>query len=80
MGDLNLNSLLYYETNEAVKNFFNLAIRNGLMPQINSATRRITRETATATAQTKSFSENDIFSGVLKADISDLLPIYHFKI
>lgn len=80
MGDLNLNSLLYYETNEAVKNFFNLAIRNGLMPQINSATRRITRETATATAQTKSYSENDIFSEVLKADISDLLPIYHFKI
>ena len=51
-----------YETNEAVKNFFDLALQKFLIPLINRTT-RITRTTAAAIDHilTDSYSENDIY-------------------
>ena len=46
VGDLNINSL-DYESNEPVKNLFNLVFQNGFLPLIQRAT-RVTTTTATA--------------------------------
>ena len=45
VGDFNINSL-DYETNNEVKNFFDLLFRNGFAPIINKPT-RVTKHTAT---------------------------------
>ena len=46
VGDLNINSL-DYESNEPVKNLFNLVFQNGFLPLIQRAT-RVTTTTETA--------------------------------
>ena len=46
IGDINLNSL-DYETNNCVKNFFNLSFRNSFFPIITRPT-RVTTKSATS--------------------------------
>ena len=75
-GDFNINSL-DYSTNSTVKQFFNLAFRNSLIPLINRPT-RVSRKTATCIDHilTNSFIDSEIMSGIIKTDISDHFAIF----
>ena len=76
VGDLNINSL-DYESNEPVKNFFNLVFQNGFLPLIQRAT-RVTKTTATAIDHiiTDAIFKNKMTSGIIKTDITDHFPIF----
>ena len=76
VGDLNINSL-DYESNEPVKNFFNLVFQNDFLPLIHRAT-RVTKTTATAIDHiiTDANFKNKMTSGIIKTDITDHFPIF----
>ena len=76
VGDLNINSL-DYESNEPVKNFFNLVFQNGFLPLIQRAT-RVTKTTATAIDHiiTDAIFKNKMTSGIIKTDITDHFPLF----
>ena len=75
VGDLNLN-ILDYETNNKVKNFFNLIFSFNLIPVINKVT-RVTKKSATAIDHIikNSYLNANIQTGIIKTDISDHFPI-----
>ena len=76
VGDLNINSL-DYESNESVKNFFNLVFQNGFLPLIQRAT-RVNKTTATAIDHiiTDAIFKKKMTSGIIKTDITDHFPIF----
>ena len=62
IGDINLNSL-DYETNNCVKNFFNLSFKNSIFPIIT----RLTRVTRTSTKEMKlNETTKETFKNILK--------------
>ena len=76
LGDFTLN-VLEYNSNEVVKNVFNLVFQNGFLPLIQRPTRVIgTGATAIDHILTKRVLENKIQSGIIKTDISDHSPIF----
>ena len=78
IGDINLNSL-DYETNNCVKNFFNLSFKNSIFPIITRPT-RVTRTPTTSIDHilTNAILTSKIRSGILQTDISDHFPIFTF--
>ena len=76
VGDLNINSF-DYDNNVLVKNFSNLIFQSEFLPLIQRAT-RVTRTTATAIDHiiTDAILESTMHSGIIKANISDLFPIF----
>ena len=76
VGDLNLNSL-DYASRTSIKNFLNLAFKNGIFPVINRPT-RVTLESATAIDHTlrNTILDQDLQNGIIKLDISDHYPIF----
>ena len=76
LGDFNLNAL-DCDTNNVVKNFFNLVFQNGFLLFVHRPM-RVTRTSATAVEHILSnrVLENKIQSGIIKTDISDDFPIF----
>ena len=74
--DTNLN-LIDYETNIKVKNYLNLLFQKSFTPVINKPT-RVSRnnETIIDHINTYHFLNNDVHSGIIRADISDHFPIF----
>ena len=76
VGDTNL-ILINYETNVKVKNDPNLSFQKNFIPFINKRT-RVSRSNATIIdcINTNHFLNNDMYSGIITADISDYFPIF----
>ena len=74
--NFNLNSL-DYDTNEIVKNFFNLVFQNRFLPLIQRPM-RVTRKNSTAIGHNNRVLGNKIQSGIVKTDICNHFPIFTF--
>ena len=72
LGDFNLNAL-DYDTNEVVKNLFNLVFQNEFLPLIRKPT-RITRTSATAIDHILTYKV--LSYGIIKTGISDHFPVF----
>ena len=74
-GHFNLNAL-DYDTNNVVKNFFNLVFQNGFQNPLSKDLRELLEQAAIDHILTNRVLENKILSGISKTDISDHFPIF----
>ena len=76
VGDFNVNSLDYL-TNTRVKNFINNMFSKGMLSVINKPI-RVTKRSMTCIDHiyTNSFVNQELFTGIIKTDISDHFPIF----
>ena len=76
VGDLNINSL-DYSTNSKVKNFIDLMFSKGILSVINKPTRVSKRSmTCIDHIYTNSFINQELFTGIIKMDLSDHFPVF----
>ena len=74
-GDFNINSF-DYDNNVSVRNFFNPIFQSGYLPLTQRATKVTTTATAIDHIITDAMLESIIYSGIIKANISDHFAIF----
>ena len=77
IGDININ-LLDYKSNNIVKNLFNASFKHGMFPVIIRP--RVTRHSSVVIDHilTNAILTKNIYSGIVKRDISDHFPIFSY--
>ena len=71
VGDFNINSI-NYSTNSTAKTFINQMFANGVLSVINKPTRITNKSVSCRSIQI----HQDIFSGIIKTEISDHFPVF----
>lgn len=79
VGDLNLNSL-EYNTNNKVKNAFDMFFQSNLIPLINKPT-RVTKRSASIIDHilTNNLNLENTNSGIIKCDVTDHFPVFFIE-